>query len=66
MKNYKVLAMNFGSTSTKVAVYEGDERTLSKTVQHNTGDMDGLVTMADNAAFRKPFIIEALRGKASR
>ena len=61
MKNYKVLAMNFGSTSTKVAVYEGDERTLSKTVQHNTGDMDGLVTMADNAAFRKPFIIEALR-----
>lgn len=24
MEEYKVLAMNFGSTSTKVAVYEGD------------------------------------------
>lgn len=61
MKNYKVLAMNFGSTSTKVAVYEGDERKLSKTVQHNPDDMDGIVTMEENAAFRKPFIIEALR-----
>lgn len=61
MKNYKVLAMNFGSTSTKIAVYEGDECLLSKTVRHNPDDMAGIVTMEENAAFRKPFIIEALR-----
>lgn len=61
MKNYKVLAMNFGSTSTKIAGYEGDTCLFTKTVRHNAEDMTGIVTMEDNAAFRKPFIIEALR-----
>ena len=28
--NYKVLAMNFGSTSTKVAIYEGSKEVISR------------------------------------
>ena len=28
MEEYKILAMNFGSTSTKVAAYEGDTQLL--------------------------------------
>lgn len=32
MEEYKILAMNFGSTSTKVAVYEGDTRASAEGV----------------------------------
>ncbi len=61
MKDFRVLAMNFGSTSTKVAVYEGDTCLCVKVFQHNPEDMLGFTTMEENAAFRKPLILEYLQ-----
>lgn len=61
MKEYKVLAMNFGSTSTKVAVYNGDTEILQKVFRHTPEEMKGVKTMEDNARFRKPLILASLQ-----
>ena len=54
MEEYKILAMNFGSTSTKVAAYEGDTQLLQKVFHHSPEDLQGVSSMEDNAALRKP------------
>lgn len=61
MEEYRVLAMNFGSTSTKVAVYDGDTEVLQKVFRHTPEEMKGVKTMEDNARFRKPLILASLR-----
>ncbi len=60
MKDFRILTMNFGSTSTKVAAYEGDTCVCVKVFQHDPKEMTGLQTMEENAAFRKPFILNYL------
>ena len=35
MKSYKVFAINPGSTSTKIAMFEGDKEVFSKNVSHD-------------------------------
>ena len=57
MRDFRVLTMNFGSTSTKVAIYEGDNCLCVKVFQHDPQDMIGFTTMEENAAFRKPLIL---------
>ncbi|MBQ7871555.1 MAG: butyrate kinase [Oscillospiraceae bacterium] len=61
MKEYRVLAMNFGSTSTKVAVYDGDKEIFQKVFRHGPEEMKGVKTMEDNARFRKPLILASLK-----
>ena len=51
MEEYKILAMNFGSTSTKVAAYEGDTQLLQKVFHHSPEDLQGVSSMEDNAGF---------------
>lgn len=57
---YKILAMNFGSTSTKIAVFLGKEKLLERTFTHTLKDMEGINTMEENAAVRKPLILDYL------
>ncbi len=59
MEEYKVLAMNFGSTSTKVAVYEGDTCLLQQVFHHSPKDLE-VSSMEENAALRKPLILSYL------
>ena len=61
MRDFRVLAMNFGSTSTKVAVYEGDACLHLKIFQHDPKDMEGFLSMEQDAAFRKPLIMNYLQ-----
>ena len=61
IKDYKILALNFGSTSTKIAVYHGDEKLLAKTFQHTKEEMAGVSTIMENAAMRKPLILSYLQ-----
>ena len=56
--DYKILAMNFGSTSTKIALYEGDREVMTQVFRHSNEEMAGISTMEENAAFRKS-VIEA-------
>ena len=39
-KIYKILAINPGSTSTKIAVYENEEEILEKKVSHSSEEID--------------------------
>lgn len=59
--NHKVLAMNFGSTSTKVAIYEDDKEVMIQTFRHTNEEMAGIHNMEENAAFRKGVIMAYLR-----
>ncbi len=61
MKEYRVLTMNFGSTSTKMAVYDGDHEVVQRVFRHGPEEMKNIKTMEDNARFRKPLILAALR-----
>lgn len=60
MKQYKVLAMNFGSTSTKVAIYENDREVMLHVFRHTNEEMAHISTMEENAAFRKNVIMSYL------
>ena len=35
MKNYKVFAINPGSTSTKIAMFEGEKEIFSRNISHD-------------------------------
>ena len=58
--SYKVLAMNFGSTSTKVAIYEDDREVMIQTFRHTNEEMANIHNMEENAAFRKGVIMAYL------
>lgn len=60
-KDYKILALNFGSTSTKIAVYEGNQKMLEHAFRHMQEEMNGVHTMEENAAMRKPLILSYLK-----
>ncbi len=59
--NHRILAINFGSTSTKIAVYEGEKRLLVHTFNHSHKDMEGVHNMEENATMRKPLVLEYLK-----
>ena len=59
--SYKVLAMNFGSTSTKVAIYEDNQEIMLQVFRHTTEEMKNIKTMEDNATFRKGVIMAYLK-----
>lgn len=59
--DHKVLAMNFGSTSTKVAIYEGDREVMTQVFRHSNEEMAGISNMEENAAFRKGVIMAYLQ-----
>ena len=57
---YKILSINPGSTSTKIAVYD-DENLLSlHTIRHSYDDLAGFKTVFDQYNFRKSIILKRL------
>ncbi len=61
MKNKLILAVNPGSTSTKFALYDGDELMFDKTLRHSASELEGYKRMTDQLPFRYDVIMEALR-----
>lgn len=57
---YRILAINPGSTSTKIAVFEGDHLIMEKTLRHSSNDISKYETIADQKSFRKEIILESL------
>ncbi|MBN1132633.1 MAG: butyrate kinase [Bacteroidales bacterium] len=53
--NY-ILAINPGSTSTKVAVYRGNKSLFLKTIRHSTSDLKPFRTVSDQFEFRKGLV----------
>ncbi|SHH52173.1 butyrate kinase [Clostridium grantii] len=59
--NYKILAINPGSTSTKIAVYENEKKLFSKTIEHDTKEIEKYNLVADQFHMRKKEILLALQ-----
>ena len=60
-KIYKILAINPGSTSTKIAVYDNEEEVLEKTLRHSSEEIDKFEKIADQFDFRKNIIEDVLK-----
>ena len=62
-KRYKILAVNPGSTSTKIALYEGQHEVFSKELQHSTQELAPFAgkKITEQFEFRKGVIEAALR-----
>ncbi len=60
MKNYKIFAINPGSTSTKIALIENDEILFSKNVSHEASILDKFQEISDQMPYRKETILRLL------
>lgn len=60
MKNYKIFAINPGSTSTKIAMFEGDHMVFSKNVSHDTAKLKEFKEISDQFEYRRQTILEEL------
>ncbi len=61
MKN-KVLVINPGSTSTKVAIFENDVELITETLTHTSEELEKFEKISDQFEFRKDIIEQWLEG----
>ena len=60
MKEKKILAVNPGSTSTKLALYEGNELVFEKTLRHSAEELAVFHSMTEQLSFRYKMIMKTL------
>ena len=60
-KNYYILTVNPGSTSTKIGIFENEELLGSKNINHNDQDIGSFKRAWDQYAFRKQEILNIIR-----
>lgn len=60
MKSYKILAINPGSTSTKIAMFEGDNCIFSKNVSHDAKELEKYEKLSDQLPYRRDMILKLL------
>jgi butyrate kinase len=58
--NYRVLAINPGSTSTKISVFDDDKEIFIKTLRHDPAELDKVGSIMEQDQYRKQFVIEAM------
>ena len=61
MKDFRILAINPGSTSTKVAVYEGMKLLKEITLRHSADELKDFARVTDQFDFRKQIVLDAVR-----
>lgn len=57
---YRILVINPGSTSTKLAIFEDEQMVLSETLRHNIEDLASYKNVFDQYEFRKSAILNFL------
>ena len=60
-KNVRILAINPGSTSTKIAVYRNGEVLFLKTIRHSVEELSQYKNIADQFDYRRNIIYEELK-----
>lgn len=60
MEIIRILAINPGSTSTKIAVYEDNNPVFAKTIRHTREELSRFKKVSDQYPFRKNIILEQL------
>ncbi|WP_319370741.1 butyrate kinase [uncultured Ilyobacter sp.] len=63
MKEFKILAINPGSTSTKISVFQGEREIFAETIRHSTEDIHQFKNIIDQFEFRKNIIEKVLKEK---
>ncbi len=61
MEEDLILAINPGSTSTKIAVFKNAKEVFLKTIRHSSSQIDSYEKITDQYEFRKNIIIEELQ-----
>lgn len=61
--SFKILAINPGSTSTKVALFEDEKPSLELTLRHTAQEIARFATVADQLSWRRGLILDALKEK---
>ena len=56
----KVLVINPGATSTKVAVFEEEQELLKKSIIHTAQELEGFDRVIDQAELRQRAVLEAV------
>lgn len=60
--DYRILVINPGSTSTKIAVFHGQTPLMQKTIRHSGEELASFGAIMDQAPFRRRCVEEALAG----
>jgi len=63
MKDYKIVAINLGSTSTKIAYYHNDKCEWKENIAHAANDLKNFPTIWDQHDYRKTAIVDFLTNK---
>jgi butyrate kinase len=58
--NFRVLAINPGSTSTKIAVFDDNKEVFTKTLRHDQVELDAFDGIIEQLDFRKKLVLEAM------
>lgn len=59
-KEYRILAINPGSTSTKIGVYSNERSVLEKTIRYDSSELKDFVKVTEQYQMRKASILQAL------
>lgn len=60
MNNFKILAINPGSTSTKIAVFNNEKEVFTETIRHTVEELSGFETISEQEGFRSEVIKKSL------
>ncbi|MCP4150034.1 MAG: butyrate kinase, partial [bacterium] len=60
-KDYYILTINPGSTSTKIGIFKNEELVLSKSIYHNDQDIAAFDRVWDQYAYRKKKILAVIK-----
>ena len=63
MQKQLILAINPGSTSTKLGIFEEEELLFDITLRHSTEEISGFKKITDQYSFRKEIIIKELKDR---
>lgn len=59
--SFSILVINPGSTSTKIAVFCGDEKVLQESIEHDAGDLGKYEKLLDQKPYRYDLVLRFLK-----
>jgi len=62
-KDYKILVINLGSTSTKVALFSNEQLLFEEKIEHNSKELSNFNKIIDQYQFRQNIILNFLKEK---
>ena len=62
-KDYKILVINPGSTSTKVALFSNEQMLFEKKIEHNSKELSNFSKIIEQYQFRREIILDFLKEK---